>query len=219
MRVILKPGGLVVLLGALGALSLITLAAVLRASSASAAARPAPPPPVMFAPSPPATTPAASAGNLLANPGMETANAEGLPDGWTERWGGRGRFTVTRDTEVSRAPGGASLRAEVSGDGKSADGEGQIGQPRDAKAGESYVVRGWIRTEGSVNGVAGVKPFTANWTPANYLIAHGFAGASDWTPFETKVTLPKGTAHILVGVYVSGKGRVWLDDVTLSPAD
>jgi photosystem II stability/assembly factor-like uncharacterized protein len=136
---------------------------------------------------------------------------DSVPQGWDQKWIGRGEVTGVRDTGVFRsAP--ASLRVDCA-----ANSQGQISSVLGGSPGDSFRVRGQLRSRGKLVASVAVQPFRQDWTPMPS-IQVGFAmNDTDWTVFSKEVTLPPGTARFMLGVFVEGEGQAWLDDVQLLP--
>lgn len=209
MRIVIKPLGAGLLLSALGGLSLMVYlnrpGAVANATLPVAVAAPA-----LTSSLSTATVPVpASDGNLLVNGSLRVGGSP--PEAWTEKWVGSGVVTVEQDTTVFKeGPGSLSITA-------SGNAEGQVGQGREGKPGETYLLRGFVRAEGQISVNVGLKPFNKKWEPMTFLSAEAFENDKDWTPFEKRLTMREQTEHFSVCVYFKGNGKVWLDEVSLTP--
>ncbi len=83
--------------------------------------------------------------------------------------------------------------------------------------GETITLSGYIKTENVTDGFAGllmrIDPFLA----INNMNDNGVTGTTDWTKYEISLALqPEETEQILVGGLLVGKGKMWLDNLTIT---
>lgn len=106
--------------------------------------------------------------NLLANGGFEVN---------TSGWAATANAEIGRDTG-EKHDGVASCEVETDGVG-AAEGFQLIGGLPTVRAGESYVLRGWIKTEDSAS-------LSIIWREigGNVIVTLAFAGTEDWQYFE-----------------------------------
>jgi hypothetical protein len=204
MRVVFKPLGLILLLAGIAAAVLIPLLSMngmkkdLEDARAKAAT-PAPTPTPGFVPVP------------FVNLKMTDIERD-QPVGWTQFWkDGAGKPSSARDTSVFlSAP--ASLR--VTGDG----GKAQAFQMLSHRGGAVWAVKGFVKSEGDARVIFLVQPRDERFAPLTVMEIGVVGTPTDWTPFQKTITLPEKTVHVSIGLLVEGKGRAWLDDVTVSKA-
>ena len=149
---------------------------------------------------------AALNGSLLANGSMTDGGDK--PEGWGGTWGD---LVCARDPKVFKSVP-ASLRVEVK-DGKS----GQAFQQISGYAGKSFIVSGFVKSEGDVKVNVAVQSFDNDWKKNNFEQVKYVQGNNDWTGFEKKVTIPGWSARFNVLLLVEGTGSAWLDDVKMEP--
>ncbi len=83
--------------------------------------------------------------------------------------------------------------------------------------GETITLSGYIKTENVTDGFAGllmrIDPFLA----ISNMNEYGVTGTTDWTKHEISLALqPEETEQILVGGLLVGKGKMWLDNLTIT---
>ena len=133
-----------------------------------------------------------------------------LPQNWDGKWVGEGKIKVARDPQIFKK-GPASLRVEsVDGNAK-----GQASQMRDAPAGATFTIRGWVKSQGSVKVNVAIQPYDDAWHPITFLQAGYVQNDTDWTRFEKTITLPEKTAHFGINLLLEGAGKAWLDEVEI----
>ena len=143
----------------------------------------------------------------VPNGDME-AGAE-TPDGWKKEWVGQGEITLARET-VTVHGGKAALRVEAK------DATALAATYFDAPAGAQLDMSGWIKTAGTVKCSFGVSPRDKDWAKIGGDIQIGYLqnDTAEWLHAHKNITLPAGTQHVALSVYVEGTGQVWVDDVT-----
>lgn len=172
------------------------------------------------------------------------ADSERVPDGWIifqvrtpEEAENRVKTTLSQDSEIKHS-GSSSLKITISEPG------GVIGitnrsggvwnpVPLALTPGKSYVLRGWIRSEGvqSPSGKpAGVslrladneKSFFSQETKRRFLQAKlpPLEEATEWTPFEVAFETEPNEAWGQSSIELPAgiQGTVWLDDLSLTEA-
>jgi hypothetical protein len=205
MRVILKPGGVALLLVALVALAAFAL-------------RPRGGPPAVRAA---AVAPTLLHGSVGGDDGdMEHEGSTRLPTGWGNVTEEKGTLRASRDGAVAHG-GAASLRLEAAG----GPATGNVSHPLPVaeSAGRRLVVRGWLRVEGRPETIqvavfaqdAAYKTVLWGVVASPTADPAGAAGGA-WVPFEGRAAVPPGARDVRLMLFLSGQGRVWLDDVTVA---
>lgn len=134
----------------------------------------------------------------------------GLPDRWDGKWVGKGTITPSRDTATFHsAP--ASLVSSTEG----TDAEGNVYEIIDAAEGTTLTISGYVKTQGVAAQVA-VQDFGGGYNAFGWQQASYQNPDTDWKPFSKEITLPPGTAHVALVLWVRGKGKAWLDDVKIT---
>jgi len=87
----------------------------------------------------------------------------------------------------------------------------------DNYAGRKITLSGYIKTENVTDGYAGL------WMRIDPSIAfdnmgkNGVKGTTDWTKYEITLDMnPEKTKQIFIGGLLSGKGKMWIDDLKVS---
>ncbi|MBC8139819.1 MAG: hypothetical protein H7Y38_00080, partial [Armatimonadetes bacterium] len=147
----------------------------------------------------------------LSNGDMEAGTD--TPNDWGEKWEGRGKIAVSRDT-TNKKSGAASLKLKTTGDT-----QGQTAQlVFDAPAGATFTISGAVKSKGNIKVNFAVQPRNDSWTPVGFLQVGYAQNDADWQTFTKTVTLPEGSKHAAIILYVEGNGEAWLDDVKVSAA-
>jgi len=145
--------------------------------------------------------------NLLANPSMDEGGD--VPAGWdrTEN------VQVRRDTEVF-LKGPASLC--VVSDGR----DGNANQKVTGLAGQTVVFSGPVRREAGLESAqVFALTFDRAWKSLGWKTLLMVPKEETWHPFEAAVEFPPNAGTVLFGVLAKGKGRAWLDEVSLVAVD
>jgi hypothetical protein len=199
MRIILKPGGVVLFFCSLAGLA----AFALRSDRGSAAEVP--------------HAVAATVGTLIGSDGGMEAEREGLPAGWGNLTQDKGTLRASRDTTAPAHTGAASLRLESVG----GPATGNVAHALDPEraSGRTVVVRGWVRSEGRLED-AQVAVFAQDAAYKSVLWGIVCPGpvvtrSREWTRFEGHATVPAGSRNVRLMLFLSGEGSAWLDDVTV----
>ncbi|MBC7805569.1 MAG: hypothetical protein H7145_05405 [Akkermansiaceae bacterium] len=149
---------------------------------------------------------------VVANGDME--NGADMPDNWTDKWEGRGKITLYRDTTQSKS-GKASLKVKTTGDT-----QGQGAQMiLDAPAGATFTISGSVKSKGTIKVNFAVQPRKDSWEPIAFEQVGYVQNDSEWQSFTKKVTLPEGSVHAAIILLVEGDGEAWLDDVKIGEPD
>ncbi|WP_026969978.1 S41 family peptidase [Algoriphagus terrigena] len=83
--------------------------------------------------------------------------------------------------------------------------------------GKSIKLSGFIKTENVSGGFAGLWMRIDPGIALDNMSDRGITGTTDWKEYEITLPLnPKNTQQIIVGGLLSGKGKMWLDDLRVS---
>lgn len=140
---------------------------------------------------------------------------DAVPEGWSLDWSGPGKVEAARDTTTFHsAP--ASLRISNSG----GTAKGGVGYALDVSH-RSFIVSGYVKGAGFglKTAYVAVREFDASGKQLAWIDLTLVHGSSDWQPFAAKVVLPEKTASVKLDLCMGGEGSVWLDDLTVVPAD
>ena len=146
------------------------------------------------------------------------SNGDKLPDGWNNLpWMGEGIARLSRDTtEFHSKP--AALRLEGTTTRTYTALDHFLG-PRPESG--TFTVRGWVKSEGSFQeatiGIRG-REIVGEIAPQKEW-SHVFDArtATSWMPFEKQVSLQPGSKYAYLVIVLRGKGKVWVDDLSVSP--
>lgn len=143
---------------------------------------------------------------------MDTRSA--LPAGWTAFaatpendsrvstdsttvYSGRYALRLTKDSSRAQTPGVAAYAVPVDFYGK------------------TVKLRGYIRTEGVEGGWAGLWMRVDGTGAFDNMSKRGITGTTPWTPYEIVLKLAANATQITLGGLLTGKGRMWIDSLTL----
>ena len=171
----------------------------------------------------PAAPPAQTTGNLIRNPGLETAGpvVGGLPECWAA--GGWGINTRAFSTVTPGRTGTTAGRVDVTG---YVDGDGKLLPTLDLGecapsviAGHQYQVKAWYQSTANTQFELYYRTGLGTW---NYWQGAGspyFTPATVWTQ-ATFLTppVPAGATAISVGMNLLGNGMIMTDDFELTDA-
>ncbi len=209
MKVVLKPGGLFLLAIVLCLLSFFAWRQPKQGVAEAGGA-----PPRVRAPTPAiATYTPRAAGSIVPNGDMSKTGADGVPEGWSVLWTGRGSLRLGGDAAVFHS-GPRSLWVDTGG----GDAKGQVGTTLLTKAGEKYRVTGFLRVVGRGFFSIAVQYYDSASKPVGFehLLQSDLKGG--WMSCDKQITVPAGATRFALLLYVDGAGKGWLDDVSVVPA-
>lgn len=198
MKIVLKPGGLLVVV-----LALLVLGGVAFSRRGAGTS-----------PTSPTASDAAPPVNLAQNPDMSAKDAgnSGLPGGWGRSWW-EGKPPIFRRDESESRSAPASLLLEMQHKSLS----GQVKQRIMVQPGERYRISGYIKTANA----------TGKWSLAvqyddkdekvmNFIHIGSLQPSTEWQLRESVVTVPVGAAGMGIAFFANGEGKGWLDDVSVT---
>ena len=210
MKIVIKPVGAIVLLLVLG-WSFVTIVRLSRhdkmvsAQSQSSAG-------IAAAAD---TTPATSSTFTLVNGSF--SEGSNLPDGWTNfPWMGEGTAHLVRDTTTFHtAPAALSLETATERTYTALD--HLIGP---YTGGTTFTIQGWVRVEGvpkeATVAIRGREVLGDIAPQKEWFHVMDARETSGWTHFEKQVTLQPGSKYVYLVLVLRGKGKLWIDDVSVS---
>ncbi len=138
---------------------------------------------------------------------------ENVPSGWADfkTDEGPGQIKIARDTGTYKT-GPASLRIEASG----GSAKGTVSTKIPQAGGKMVRIKAWLKTEGNVT--FGALAFVCPGSDKPWNQIHAFRGASDWQEINARIKLPEADSGPLLLLLLQGEGKVWLDEVSVSPA-
>jgi hypothetical protein len=168
--------------------------------------------------------------NLLANPGLAEGPVGGMPAGWA--WG----LKATDRTRLEVAAGtghrdSRSLLIEpgTPHEGSTAPEVGYVapGPAQPFRPGQTYRLAVWLRAEDGPVSVA-IEAYSWKKDVHNWLASQTVSVTEDWREYELVFRLPaegdpayRATMDSLCPrlMYTAGRGRIWVDDVSLREAE
>lgn len=147
------------------------------------------------------------------NPGFEKVKTgEKIPEMWSTAGAG---YTIRIDDTVKKA-GNNSLLIEAPADRKEGTaGIASISFPAGYE-GKEIELSGYIKLENVADGFAGL------WLRIDgengvlqfdNMMSRNIKGTADWTKYTIKLPLPADGERILMGALLTGKGKIWVDDL------
>lgn len=84
-------------------------------------------------------------------------------------------------------------------------------------AGKKITLSGYIKTENVTDGFAGLWMRIDPDVSFNNMQNIGLKGTNDWKKYEVTLNMsPENTQQIVIGALLSGKGKIWVDDLKVS---
>jgi C-terminal processing protease CtpA/Prc len=84
-------------------------------------------------------------------------------------------------------------------------------------AGKKITLTGYIKTENVTGGYAGLWMRIDPSIAFDNMYKNGVTGTTDWTKYEITLEMnPEKTEQIVIGGLLAGKGKMWLDDFSVS---
>lgn len=143
---------------------------------------------------------------------------QGMPKGWSVSHQGKG-FSVALDSMNAKS-GKYAIAMEFAGD--IVDYHAFMLKLPFCYDGNKITLSGYIKTENVTDGFAGlwlmVEP-DVFWRPyeISFMEQEGITGTTDWRKYEITLDLPfEKEYEIEIGGLLSGKGKMWLDDLEVS---
>ncbi|WP_185208858.1 S41 family peptidase [Chryseobacterium sp. C3] len=84
-------------------------------------------------------------------------------------------------------------------------------------AGRKITLSGYLKTENVTDGFAGLWMRIDPEVAFNNMQNVGLKGTNDWKKYEITLNMsPENTQQIVIGALLSGKGKIWVDDLKVS---
>lgn len=84
-------------------------------------------------------------------------------------------------------------------------------------AGKKITLSGYLKTENVTDGFAGLWMRIDPEVAFNNMQNVGLKGTNDWKKYEVTLNMsPENTQQIVIGALLSGKGKIWVDDLKVS---
>lgn len=84
-------------------------------------------------------------------------------------------------------------------------------------AGRKITLSGYLKTENVTDGFAGLWMRIDPDVAFNNMQNIGLKGTNDWKKYEVTLNMsPENTQQIVIGALLSGKGKIWVDDLKVS---
>ena len=83
--------------------------------------------------------------------------------------------------------------------------------------GEQIILTGYIKTEDVTDGHAGLWMRIDPQVAFDNMKERGIVGTTDWTKYEVSLQMnPNETRQIVIGALLAGKGKMWIDNLTVT---
>lgn len=142
---------------------------------------------------------------------------EGLPAGWM-KMDPNGSYSIQTDPENARHGNRSLLLEYVSGkETRMHSVMAMLPIPVDF-SGSEVELSGYIKTEALRDGICGLyirAEGDPGWTEIDGMRKEKISGTTDWKHYTVKVPLKKGAQDITIGVYHTGRGKVWFDQLEI----
>lgn len=199
MRIVLKPGGLLIIFITLSVLGFIVFSQKKDEKAAPSSVAVV------------AATPAPAPVNLLRNADMTAKGEFDLPKKWGDTWSEPRPVTAKYDASESHsAP--ASLCLDL-GKGFA---KGQVKQNLDVLPGERYRVVGYIKSGGTGVWSLGTQFYDDKYNAIGFEHVGEPFPKPTWEKREKVVTIPPKVVRMGVMLYAEGEGKGWIDDVSVT---
>lgn len=147
---------------------------------------------------------------------QENLNFEKVQDGMPNIWRNFGNesYTLGIDSEESYE---GKYAATIEYRGEKPDFRAFSNSIAAKYAGKRIKLTGYIKTEGVSDGWAGLWMRLDPRMGFDNMENRGIRGTTDWTKYEVELDLrPEGTQEIVFGALLIGKGKIWIDKLSLS---
>lgn len=136
-----------------------------------------------------------------------------VPNYWQHQWVGKGKISITRDTQTFKQGPAALKVASTSGPAK-----GQAFQLIQGSPHQSFTISGFAKSTGRVKVNVAIQSFSKKSRPLQFQQVQYLHNTQDWSPFSQEVTLPPKTDKFGIVLLIEGQGEAWLDEVKLTGA-
>jgi len=145
---------------------------------------------------------------------LDFENVEnGMPKGWQE-FQQESNYSISLDSDNVKS-GKYAIFIESLGDSVSFQAI-QLVLPANYE-GEKITLSGYIKTENVVDGYAGLLIRIDPGIAFNIMHKTGITGTSDWKKYEITLAMnPTETEKIVIGGLLTGKGKMWLDNLKVT---
>ncbi|ABW30657.1 GDSL-type esterase/lipase family protein [Acaryochloris marina] len=134
-----------------------------------------------------------------------------VPNYWHQQWVGKGKISVTRDTQIFKQGPAALKVASTSGPAK-----GQAFQLIQGSPNQSFTISGFAKSTGRVKVNVAIQSFSKKSRPLQFRQVQYLHNTQDWSSFSQEVTLPPKTHKFGIVLLIEGEGEAWLDEVKLT---
>lgn len=145
----------------------------------------------------------------LRNGAMTLGKA--VPGFWHHQWVGKGKISITRDTQIFKEGPAALKVSSTSGPAK-----GQAFQLIKGASGQSFTVSGFAKSTGNVKVHVAVQSFSKQLRPLQFQPVKYLFNNQDWISFSQEIALPPKTHRFGIVLLLEGQGEAWLDEVKLT---
>ena len=145
----------------------------------------------------------------LRNGAMTLGKA--VPEHWHHQWVGKGKISITRDTQIFKQGPAALKVASTSGPVK-----GQAFQLIRGSSDQSFTISGFAKSKGAVKVNVAIQSFSKKSRPLQFQQVKYLHNTQDWSSFSQNITLPPKTHQFGIVLLIEGQGAAWLDEVKLT---
>jgi len=83
--------------------------------------------------------------------------------------------------------------------------------------GQQITLSGYIKTEGVIEGYAALWAYIQPQIAFDNMYQRGITGTTNWSKYEISLSMnPAKTTHISLGGMLVGKGKIWLDNLSIN---
>lgn len=155
--------------------------------------------------------------NLLLNPGVESGRGD-APSVWVAA-SGPARPDGPRMTRTTERPHSGRAALAIAYDGPKADTPAAFNwaQPlAEAPVGRTLRLRAWIKSEAADAANVCLQCWDERDEMLAFVSTPVFRGDQDWVEARSgPVVVPPGTARVVVRAALTGRGKVWFDDLAV----
>ena len=143
------------------------------------------------------------------------AGAQALPEGWYVYSPRKGEYQSARTMDVKRSGSAAGTISRLTGSDENFE---TLMQGVEAKPFRGKRIRfaAWLRTADVSSAQLWLRIDSAtNSLAMDNMTDRSIKGTTDWQEYEVILDVPDSAVHLAYGVMLSGKGTVYIDDLSL----
>lgn len=137
---------------------------------------------------------------------------KGMPSGWENF--GNSDYRIYHDSSIVKS---GKYSAVIESGGETSDFKAWAFTLPENYEGTQITLSGYIKTENVTDGYAGLWMRIDPQIAFDNMHQRGVTGTTDWTKYEVTLQMnPSKTQQIVIGGLLVGKGKMWLDDFTVT---